>query len=79
MKYIIGQADIDWSDDRWENKGGYGSSPKRRKGYIGLWDRNMVKFIWFKIVKKCVDKYAYVVERKGWISAYWKNNLLKIK
>lgn len=71
MKYIIGKIDIDWSDNRYENKGGRGLEPKKKKGWIGLFDRNIKKFIWFKIIKKCMDKYAYICERKSKVIGYW--------
>ena len=75
MKYLISQADIDWSYDRFKNKGGWGEY-KTRKGYIGLWDRNVYKFIWFKIVKRCMDKYAYICERRGnFLSPYWTGSI----
>ena len=74
-KYIIAQADIDWSNNRWEYKGyGFlGRPPKRKSGFIGLYDRNKNKFQWFKIIGKCVDKFAYIVERKIPIKGYWGN------
>jgi hypothetical protein len=75
MRYIIGQCDIYWSDDRWLYKGGWGNAPKRRKGWIGLWDRNIYRFRWFKIIGKCLNKYAYICERNKPITGYWKNIL----
>lgn len=77
IRYVIGQVDIDWSDSRWEHKGGWGTSPKRRDGYIGLWDRNICRFKWFKIVRKFVSIYAYLVERNTPIkpNQYWYNTL----
>lgn len=85
MEYIISQRDIDWSKDRWFNKGPaslpfytmYHKYPER-KGYIPLWDRNAQKFAWFKIVRQCTDKMAYVVER-GKCPTYWKKTLLSNK
>jgi len=71
-KYILTQVQIDWSYNRFEYKGGWGEY-KTRKGWIGLWDRNDYKFKWFKIVKKCLDKYAYIVERNTPIRGYWRN------
>lgn len=80
--YIISQRDIDWSKNRWYEKGHGWLAPffpgceyPERKGYIPLYDRNMNKFIWFKIIEKCKDKFAYIVERKGWISTYWKSSI----
>jgi hypothetical protein len=76
MRYFIGQKDIDWSDDRWLRKGGRGEAPERRDGYIGLFDRNIGDFIWFKIVEQCVTRYGYIVERDEPVTGYWEKVIL---
>jgi hypothetical protein len=77
MRYFIGVADIEWSDSRWFHKGGRGPAPLRRKGFIGLFDRNLGKFIWFKIVRKEQDRYGYIAERKSPPTAYWRKAILQ--
>ena len=85
MKYIIGQNDINWSRNRWVQKGyGFleGIMPNceypQKKGYIGLYDRNTRRFIWFKIIKKCIDKFAYICSRRSKIKGYW-HDLQRLK
>ena len=77
-EYFLSQMDIEWSYNRWLYKGGTGEYPKMpRNNKIGLWDRNMGKFIWFEIIKKCDEKYGYIVRRKGNVSLYWKKTFKK--
>ena len=76
-RYFISQQNIDWSKDRWVQKG-YGWLPfqkyPKREGYIPLWDRNKQKFAWFKILRKAYDKYGYIVERRS-VPTYWRNSV----
>lgn len=78
MKYFIAQGDIDWSDNRFFNKGGTGIKPKRKNGYIGLFNRNTKRFIWFKILEKSIERFGYIVYRNKKVNSYW-NNLEIIK
>lgn len=73
MRYFIGQSDIDWSDSRWKYKCSRNIPLRRRVGFIGLFDRNLQKFIWFRIVRKAQNRYGYIVERNQPPIAYWKN------
>ena len=73
MKYFIGQINIDWSDNRWEYKCDSNVPLRHKKGFIGLFDRNLQKFIWFKIIRKSLTKFGYEVERNGYVPLYWKN------
>ena len=74
MEYFIGQIDRDWSDDRFEYKGGENPA-RKRKGYIPLFDRNTRRFVWFKILEICQTKFGWIVERKSLIPTYWRNSI----
>ena len=78
MKYFIAQQDVDWSDDRWKYKGGTGLSPKKRIGFIGLFDRNIGRFIWFKIIEKSETKFGWIVDRKAKLPPYWQGSLQEV-
>lgn len=77
MKYFISVANIEWSKDRWVQKG-LGFLPfcpyPEKKGKIALFDRNTEKFYWFTIIKKATDRLGYIVER-GSVPRYWKDSI----
>ncbi len=79
MKYFIGLCDIEWSKNRYWQKGKamFEGDHKEKKGYVGLFDRNSQRFVWFKIIRKCQARLEYVVERKKQIPTYWKNTINK--
>ena len=71
MLYFIPQTAIDLSNDRWQHKGGRGTAPKHRKGYIALFDRNTGRYDAYRIIRQCQNRYGYIAERNKPIAAYW--------
>lgn len=72
MKYLISQDVIDNSDFVARNS--FLSKPKR-KGYIRLYQDNGWITSYFKIVERCQNSRAWIVERKTPFDKYWRKVL----
>lgn len=46
-----------------------------RKGYIALWDKNSMRWSYWKIVEACQFRYGWLVERRS-CPSYW-NRVIK--
>lgn len=77
MRYKVFKADVEWSDNRWKYKGGRGMAPKRRNGYVGLFDRNTTRFVWFKIIEKLETDWGWLCERFEPVPTYWATTMAK--